>query len=1040
MKKILDELLYQQKWEKEKTYSYNSQEKKENTFVIDTPPPTISGSLHIGHVFSYTQTDIIARYLRMKGKNVFYPMGWDNNGLPTEKRVQNLYKVNCDPTLTNDSSKLDDLLKRKGKKKFLFLSISRKNFMKVCSQQTQEDQKQYEQLWRRLALSVDWHQTYETISSHSQMISQRSFLDLYQKGFVENRYTPIFWDTQFKTAVAQADIEDRPVSGFFYDIPFQVKDRLQVKDCHPRENGDLEKKSVDSRLRGNDDPLGNDSFVISTTRPELLPACIAVAAHPEDERYKKFFHKEAITPLFSAPVPILPSTHADPEKGTGILMICSFGDMEDARFWEKHKLPLKQIINAKGFLNSIEFKLSDGSSTMDSCLRGNDVFMSLNPDKANQYYLQLKGLRVGEARKKIVEILKENNYLKSEPKPKKQSVKFYEKGDFPLEIIPTWQWYVKILDFKKELLEQGQKINWHPPSMLKRYEQWVEGLNQDWCISRQRFFGVPFPVWYPLDKNKTPNYNKPLLPDSLDVFLKNKTSVDPMSSTPADWNTQLKEYTEDQRGKTFIADTAVMDTWATSSLTPQISSHWGLNEDRHKNLFPADLRPQAHEIIRTWAFYTIVKSFFHENSVLDPHLRGDDGSCGNDGTNGGGNLPWKNIAISGWVMNPQRLKLSKSKGAKIISPMELIEEYSADAIRYWAGKVRLGVDTVYDENIFKIGRKLTVKLNNAFQFVQIQIKGQKDFASKLFGVEESSSPQEQSSSPQEQSSSLQEQSSSLQEQSSSPQEQSSSPQEQSSSPRRRGSTSLDSYFHGNDSLLAPATFPGFSKSLSYISTEIDQAWIMYLLNTHRQVSAHLDKYHYSQALELIEKSFWLFCDNYLELIKGRSYQFTHFAESEENLQKIKKAQSAVCTLDLSIYLFIKMMAPYIPYMTEHIWAQRYKKERTTDSGDNTSIHTSSWHLPKSASLFLKDKKSFDSKNLLDFSFNLLEQIRNQKASQKKSLSTPIKELKLKIRETDKKLFDLCREDIARSSHVQPENIVLTKALKEEPLEVLITLS
>lgn len=978
MKKILDELSYQQKWKDEKTYTYDSQKTKENTFVIDTPPPTISGALHIGHVFSYTQTDIIARYQRMKGKNVFYPMGWDNNGLPTEKRVQNLYKINCDPNLSDDSAQLENILKRKEKKKLPVLSISRKNFMKVCSIQTQEDQKQYEQLWRRMALSVDWTQTYETISPYSQIISQRSFLDLYQKGFVENRYTPIFWDTQFKTAVAQADMEDRSIEGFYYDIPFQIIDshsfetRLFREDRHSH-------KACHSHGGGN--PEENDGFVISTTRPELLPACIAVAAHPEDERYKKFFHKRAVTPLFSAPVPILPSLHADPEKGTGILMICTFGDMEDARFWEKHELPLKQIITAEGFFNSIEFMGSRSRPSRGQTLYGKkeekNSFVSLNPDKANEYYSQLKGLRVGEARKKIVEILKEQKILTSDPKPKEQYVKFYEKGDYPLEIISTWQWYIKVLEFKKELLKQGQKVKWHPPSMLKRYEQWVEGLNQDWCISRQRFFGVPFPVWYSLEENKTPNYNKPLLPESIDLFIKNKTQIDPMSSAPADWNSRLKEYTEDQRGKTFIADTAVMDTWATSSLTPQISSRWGLDEQRHQKLFPADLRPQAHEIIRTWAFYTIAKSFFHESGALDPRFHGDDNSSYEGRLSlRNKSIPWKNIAISGWVMNPQRLKLSKSKGSKAISPIELIEEYSADAIRYWAGKVRLGVDTVYDENIFKIGRKLIVKLNNAFNFVRIQIKGQKDFIAK---------------------------------------------------------------YKIKSDLLASTTLPGFSKCLPYICTEVDQAWLMNLLNTHKQVSEKLDKYHYSQALEMVETKFWLFCDNYLELVKGRAYQFTHFSESEEDLQKIKTAQSAVCTLDLSIYLFTKMLAPYVPYITEHIWSQRYKNE-TADAKSNTSIHKSSWHLPKFISQYLEEKKSFSSEDLISFSFNLLEQIRNQKAAQNKSLSTPIKELTLKIKEKDQILFDLCREDIAQSSHVKPENIVLAQAPKGEPLEVSIILS
>ena len=752
------------KWDTEKIYAYDSNKDRNQSFIIDTPPPTISGSLHIGHVFSYTQTDIIARFQRMSGKNVFYPMGWDNNGLPTEKRVQNLYKVICDPSLSSELSdeKWRDILQRKTKECFEFEKVSRKNFINICLSQTKEDQKKYEELWRNLALSVDWSQTYETISPYVQNISQRSFLDLYQKGLVENRLAPVFWDTQFQTAVAQADIEDRKRQGFYHNIRFRIAD-------------------------------SKEEFIVSTTRPELIPACVAVAAHPEDDRYKEFFYKKALTPLFSAPVPILPSPHADPEKGTGILMVCTFGDMEDVRFWNKVNssqknssgnveskfsnfiLPVRQIIDKSGFIKEIHFKKS-----------AKELFVSEEPELANKYYAELIGLRVKQARSAIVKMLSDTKDLVSKPISTEQFVKFYEKGEYPLELIPTRQWYVKILDYKNELIEQGRKIQWHPSSMLKRYEQWVEGLNQDWCISRQRFFGVPFPVWYSIDDKGKVNYDKVLLPE-ISAFLENqKQSIDPMHCAPADWNPDLKHYTEDKRGNPggFFADHSVMDTWASSSLSPQINSRWLINNKRHEALFPADLRPQAHEIIRTWAFYTIVKTFFHSKNFthglkknISPKTQRQSNPVVEDIS-----IPWKHIAISGWVMNPDRLKMSKSKG-NIVSPEQLLDLYGADGVRYWAGKARLGQDTVFDENMMKNGKRLSTKLQNAFKFVQIQLQ------------------------------------------------------------------------NINSTDKQTQLFPGLLESLKQINTTLDRSWMIYLLDVHQTVTKNLEEFNYASALDHIEKNF-----------------------------------------------------------------------------------------------------------------------------------------------------------------------------------------
>jgi valyl-tRNA synthetase len=618
-------------WEEKQIYRWDSTQPREKTFVVDTPPPTVSGSLHVGHVFSYTQTDVIARYQRMTGKNIYYPMGWDDNGLPTERRVQNYFNIRCEPSVTYKGNWIPTPAEP-GTKEAAEL-VSRQNFIEACAILTVEDEKNFEKLWRHLGLSLDWTEQYATIDSHCRQISQASFLDLVKKNLCYNIESPTMWDVDFQSAVAQAELEDREIPGAFHEITFTVK--------------------------------GGGDFKIATTRPELLAACIAVVAHPDDERYKPLFGKTALTPLFHAPVPILPAEHADPEKGSGILMVCTFGDIMDVEYWKKSKLPVRQIIALNGRILPITF--GEGNFTSENC------------DEAQKNFDQLKGLTVKQAQKKIVEL------LGCEPKPITHPVKFYEKGDRPLEFITTRQWFIKTLDHKEKLLEQGRKVKWHPEHMLVRYENWVTGLNQDWCISRQRYFGVPFPVWYPIDAEGMVQYDKPIFaaPDTL--------PIDPTSDVPPGC-------TESQRGQPngFYGDPDVMDTWATSSLTPQIASHWGKDPARHKKLFPSDIRPQAHEIIRTWAFSTIVKAWMHEDEI-----------------------PWKNAVISGWILDPNRKKMSKSKG-NTITPQKLLEEYSADAVRYWSAKARLGADTAFDEGIFKIGRKLVTKLFNASKFVLMQ--------------------------------------------------------------------------------------------------------------------------------------------------------------------------------------------------------------------------------------------------------------------------------------------------------------------------------
>ncbi len=628
-----NEKKWNQYWDKEGTYKFQKDSDKK-TFVVDTPPPTVSGSLHIGHIFSYTQTDIQVRYHRMLDKNIFYPIGWDDNGLPTERRVQNYYNIACNPTIAyEDNFTPEHNPKDKSPRK----EISRENFIEACETLVESDEKIFENIFRSMGISYDWEYKYTTISPHCRKVSQLSFLDLVEKGKLYNREMPGMWDVTFQSAVAQAEIEDKEMPSKFYDIEFKVED--------------------------------GSSFIISTTRPELLASCIAVVAHPDDERYKHLFGKTAITPAFYAPVPIEASENAEIDKGTGIMMICTFGDITDVEWWKQSGLPMKQIISKQGKIVDVDY--------------GKAPFVSRDEAKGKENFSRLVGLNIKKARAETIAILTEENAVKGE-KDINHAVKFYEKGDLPIEFIPSRQWFVDILNHKEDFLRLGREVNWHPEFMKTRYENWVQGLNQDWCISRQRFFGVPIPVWYKLDENCNPDYEAPIFPT------KEMLPVDPMSDVP-------EGFTENQRGQAngFIGDPDIMDTWATSSVTPQISSYWGIDETRHKQLFPMDLRPQAHDIIRTWAFYTIVKSYFHD-----------------------GVAPWKNIALSGFIVDPDRKKMSKSKG-NVVTPQEFIVNHSADAVRYWAGRAKLGHDTVMDESVFQIGKKLATKLYNAGNFVKM---------------------------------------------------------------------------------------------------------------------------------------------------------------------------------------------------------------------------------------------------------------------------------------------------------------------------------
>ena len=633
-------------WDEWGIYRWDPAVPRQQTFVVDTPPPTVSGSLHVGHVFSYTHQDLLVRYQRMTGKNIAFPMGWDDNGLPTERRVQNLLGIRCNPHLAWDPDWKPDPA---GGKRKEIEEVSRRNFIEACGVVTAEDEKAFEHLWRHLGLSIDWSEQYATIDDHCRRISQWSFLDLVAKGQVYNVESPTMWDIDFKTAVAQAEVEDRPRQGLFYDLRFGVE--------------------------------GGGDLKISTTRPELLGACIAVVAHPDDERYQGLFGKHAITPLYGARVPILAAEHAEPEKGTGILMVCTFGDAMDVEWWKTSGLPLKQLIGRDGRIVPATF--------------GEAPFSSVDTALAQKSHDELAGLYISKAKKRVAELLAEDGSLPGwqgpalvgEARPTDQIVKFYEKGDRPLEFVPTRQWFIRVLEHRQALLDQGDKIQWHPAHMKTRYTHWVEGLNQDWCVSRQRYFGVPFPVWYPVDASGEPDFSSPIYADA------DSLPVDPLTDT-------APGFSEDQRNQPggFSAEPDVMDTWATSSLTPQIQSYWDIDPERHASLFPMDIRPQAHDIIRTWAFYTIVKAWMHEDEI-----------------------PWRHVILSGWILDPDRKKMSKSKG-NVVTPDDLLVEWSSDAVRYWAARARLGTDTAFDPGVFKVGKRLAMKVFNASRFVLMQLE------------------------------------------------------------------------------------------------------------------------------------------------------------------------------------------------------------------------------------------------------------------------------------------------------------------------------
>jgi valyl-tRNA synthetase len=841
------EAKWTRQWEEAGVYRFDRTRPRTEVYSIDTPPPTVSGSLHVGHVLSFTHTDLIARFQRMRGKSVLYPMGWDDNGLPTERRVQNHYGVRCDPSLPYD--RLFTPPETPGKHA---ISVSRPNFIELCARLTGEDERVFEQLWRYLGLSVDWSMTYATIDPRARRASQLAFVRLFARELAYQVEAPTLWDVDFRTAVAQAELEDREMPGAYHRIRFGI----------PSDSSD---------------PLPAGFVDVETTRPELIPACVALVAHPDDARYQPMFGREVITPLFGARVPVRAHPLADPQKGTGIAMICTFGDITDVTWWRELGLPVRAIIQADGTLRPVHW--------------GAPGWESLDTRRAQHHYDGLAGLPAAKARAKIADDLREAGDLVAEPRPVTHAVKFYEKGDRPLEIVTSRQWFIKTIEFREELLARGRELRWHPAYMRARYENWANGLNGDWCISRQRFFGVPFPVWYPIDEEGRVRFEKPLVAD------RQRLPLDPSDAVP-------DGYRPDQRGQPggFAGDPDVMDTWATSSLTPQIVCRWEEDPDFFARTFPMDLRPQAHDIIRTWLFDTVLRS----------HLEH-------------GSLPWTDAAISGWVLDPDRKKMSKSKG-NVVTPLALLEEHGSDGVRYWAASGRPGTDTAFDPNQMRVGRRLAIKVLNASRFAL-----------------------------------------------------------------------------------------GAAEPQGAIGVPVDRAMIRNLAALVEEATGAFEAYDYARVLQRTETFFWRFCDDYLELVKGRRY----------GDQGPEAAGSANAALTAALSVLLRLFAPFLPYVTEEVWSW----------WQDGSVHTAAWPSAADLDTLLPDHSDADrqaDQAVYELATDVLFEVRKQRSEAKQPLKVPIRKVTIRDRRGNIELMPLVEADLRSSLRVQAFETIVG-----EPREIFV---
>ena len=742
-------------WNDNKVYKFNKDNRK--VFSIDTPPPTVNGKIHIGHIFSYSQTEMIARYKRLRGYNVFYPFGFDDNGLPSERLVE----------------------KEQGKKAH---EIGREAFSKLCYETTDKYEEEFQELFSKMGVSTDWDIHYKTVSPSTIKISQLSFLDLIKKGHCYHKESPALWCNECLTSIAQAELETKTIKTTFNYVNFKT-----VED--------------------------GEEFTIATTRPELLPAIVCVFVNPNDDEHKHLIGKTAHIPVIDVEVPIISDEKIEIDKGTGVVMCCTFGDQTDIEWWKKYNLPLKYIF-------------TDNGKIIDSV-----------PNYG--------GMKIKEARSKIIEDLQNGGYI-VKIEELEHEVQTHERCGKEVEYSVMKQWFIDIMNHKEDFLKIGNEIKWHPSHMHNRYNEWVENIMWDWCISRQRYFGVPFPVWYCKDCGEAIFAREEDLP------------VNPLSQQPHCDKCPKCGCTE------FIPETDVMDTWATSSVTPLVNMKFGEKENNESFLKPMSIRTNASEIIRTWDFYTIVKSFYHF-----------------------GIRPWDNVMISGFIMASKGEKISKSKGNSKVEPLDLIKQYSADVIRYWAGSGRLGTDMVFSEETLLRGRKLVNKLWNVSKFIEMHLS---DYEDKEFNDYEY----------------------------------------------------IDKWILGK-------------------YQEMESGFLKYL-----------DEYEVGLALNHLEKFFWNFCDNYIEIVKHRLYRPEEFGEQAR--------YSGQKTVYMILYKLLQDFSIFFPFITEEIFQELYHNK--------VSIHLTEIK-PFEFNYFDEIKNG-------DIIIDIISQARGEKTNNNVSLKTPIRNLDLSL--------------------------------------------